>query len=70
MNSYDATVKPVEILSSIPGLLNNEAIVVLCVRTDPEESFAVTDLALSKQQAERLRDDLTTILEVDQPIWR
>ncbi len=66
---YDFNVRLVELLSCVPGTLNGEHIVALTVRTNPERSFAVTDVAISKAQAARLLEDLTSLLEQEQPIW-
>lgn len=66
---YDAVLRPVEVLSCVPGTLNGEPIIALTVRTDPEDSFAVTDVAISKAQAVRLLQDLGSLLEQEQPIW-
>ena len=66
---YDAILRPVEILACVPGKRNGEPIIALVVRADPENSFAVTDVAISKAQAARLLEDLTSILGAEQPIW-
>ena len=66
---YDAILRPVEVLSCVPGTLNGEPIIALVIRSDPENSFAVTDVAISKAQAARLLEDLTSLLEQEQPIW-
>lgn len=66
---YDAILRPVEVLGCIPGRRNGEPIIALVVRADPENSFAVTDVAISKAQAARLCEDLKSMLEVEQPIW-
>ena len=69
MPNYDATVRPIEVLALIPARVHGQPAVVVTVRLSPSISFAATDLSFSKEQAERLRDDLTTILEKKQPIW-
>ena len=66
---YDAILRPVEILACIPGKRNGEPIIALVVRADPENSFAVTDVAISKAQAARLLEDLSSLLGAEQPIW-
>jgi len=66
---YDAILRPVEVLGCIPGRRNGEPIIALVVRADPENSFAVTDVAISKAQAARLLGDLKSLLEKEQPIW-
>ena len=66
---YDAVLRAVQVLSCVPGRLHGEPIIALCVRTDPENSFAVTDVAISKAQAARLLEDLTSLLQQEQPIW-
>ena len=69
MKSYPAEVRPIEVLSAVPGKLHGEPIIVLSVRTNPINTFAVTDVAISMAQAARLVDDLTSLLEPEQPIW-
>lgn len=69
MPFYEAGVTPVQILSAVPGKLHGNPIIVLSVRADPRNSFDVTDVAISKAQATRLRDDLNSLLEAEQPIW-
>jgi len=66
---YDFVVRPVEVLACIPGKRNGEPIIAFVVRADPENSFAVTDVTISKAQAARLLEDLTNLLGAQQPIW-
>ena len=70
MKSYDAEVRPIEVLSCVPGKLHGQPIIVLSVRTNPINTFASTDFSLSKEQAERLQEDLRSLLGEDQQIWR
>ena len=69
MPFYEAGVRPVEVLSCVPAKVGRLPAVVFAVRTDPINSFAATDVAISKEQAIRLRDDLNSLLEAEQPIW-
>lgn len=69
MPHYDATVRPIEVLAITPARVHGQSAVVVTVRMSPSISFAATDLSFSKEQAERLRDDLTTLLERKQQIW-
>ena len=69
MPFYEAGVRPVEVLSCVPAKLCSVPTVVLSVRADPRNRFGVTDVAISRAQAIRLRDDLNSLLEAEQPIW-
>ena len=69
MPFYDANVRPVEVLSCVPAKVCGLPAIVFSVRADPCNSFGVTDVAISKAQAARLIDDLTTLLQGHQPIW-
>jgi len=69
MKFYDAEVRPIQVLSASPGKLHGKPIVVLSVRTDPCNSFTVTDVAISTAQAARLVEDLSSLLGKEQPIW-
>ena len=69
MPFYDANVRPVEVLSCVPAKVCGIPAIVFSVRADPCNSFGVTDVAISKAQAIRLRDDLNSLLEVKQLIW-
>lgn len=69
MPIYDATVRPIELLAMTPARVNRQPAVVVTVRMSPASSFAATDLSLSKEQAERLRDDLTSLLNKEFQVW-
>lgn len=69
MQFYEAGVRPVEVLSCVPAKVGRLPAVVISVRADPSNSFEVTDVAISREQAIRLRDDLNSLLETEQPIW-
>lgn len=69
MANPETSVTPVEILAAIPAKVAGQAAAVLTVRMNPLNSYVLTHLSVSMQQAERLRQDLTTLLEHDQPIW-
>lgn len=69
MKFYEAKVRPIEVLSAVPGKLRGEPIIMLSVRTNPINTFASTDFALSKAQAARLQVDLNSLLNQDQPVW-
>lgn len=65
-------VQPVELLSVTPGRLaeNNIKVVAVTIRPDPSNSPRNRTFAFSKEQAERLRDDLNTVLNADNVTWR
>ena len=69
MPEYKAYVTPVELLASIPAKTNGQPVVVLVFRVRPNHNFVPTQVSLSKLQAKRLRDDLTSLLGKEQPIW-
>ena len=70
MPFYEAGVRPVEVLSCVPAKVCRLPAVVISVRADPHNSFGVIDVAISRAQATRLRDDLNSLLEAEQPVWR
>lgn len=70
MPFYEAVVSPIEVLSAVPGKLHGTPIILLSLRANPTSSFAANDVAISKAQAIRLRDDLISLLKAEQPIWR
>ena len=70
MKFYEAEVRPIQVLSAVLAKVGGQPAVVFSVRTDPCNSFTVTDVAISAAQAARLRDDLTSLLGKEQPIWR
>lgn len=65
-------VQPVELLSVTPGRLAEEGIkvVAITIRPDPSNSPRHRTFAVSKDQAERLRDDLDAVLKADNVTWR
>jgi hypothetical protein len=65
-------VLPVEILSLTAGRLDVEGtkVVALTIRRSPANSPRSETLAISKEQAERMRDDLNSILSADNITWR
>lgn len=69
MSFYEAGVRPVEILSCVPAKVCGIPAVAMTVRANPCNSFGSTDVAISRAQAIRLRDDLNSLLESEQPIW-
>ena len=70
MANAQTIVTPVEILATIPASVAGQASIVLTVRLNPPFNLTPSHLSVSKSQAERLRDDLITLLDCgDQPIW-
>jgi hypothetical protein len=65
-------VRPVEVLSLTAGRLDVEGtkVVALTIRRSPANSPCSETLAVSKEQAERMRDDLNSILSADNITWR
>jgi hypothetical protein len=65
-------VRPVEVLSLTAGRLEIEGtkVVALTIRRSPANSPRSETLAVSKEQAERMRDDLNNILSADNITWR
>jgi hypothetical protein len=63
------TVTPIELLAVIPAEVAGQPSIVLTVRMNPTCNLTPTHLSVSKVQAERLRDDLTAILERDNSVW-
>lgn len=57
--------RSVELLSVTAARLNGERVILLCVRPDPQNSSESENLAISRQQARRLRDDLNRLLDQD-----
>ena len=66
-------VQPVELLSVTPGRLTDAdggtKVVAVTIRPDPSNSPRHRTFAFSKEQAERLRDDLNTVLNADNVTW-
>jgi hypothetical protein len=71
--SEEAAVSVVELLGLGAGVVTDPRrgtripAVLLTVRPDPVSSWASSSFALNLQQAKRLRDDLTRLLQVSQP---
>lgn len=58
----------IEYVSTDWATVDDEEVIVLGIRPNPEESFDVNNLAISVHQAERLLDDLSRVLKkVDNP---
>ncbi len=53
----------VELLSVCPARIEGQPVAVLRMRLEPQESFESINLALSKEQAYRLWDDLNSLFE-------
>ena len=64
----NVTVTPIELLAAIPAMVAGQPSIVLTVRMNPTCNLTPTHLSVSKAQAARLRDDLSSILERDSPI--
>jgi len=68
-----STLAFVELLSIGEGILKDEdrsaetPIVLFTVRPNPEENWESVTFAVSREQAHRLRDDLTSLLDKPQP---
>ena len=65
-----AVLQPIEILSVIAGDLNGNPIVALTIRPNPTESHKSKVTSISREQAERLRDDLNTVLASNPSVWK
>ncbi len=66
--SYESPVKCVEVLSLVPARMQGHDSVAIIVRPNPDRNFSHDNLCITRAQAERLREDLTSILETRQPI--
>lgn len=58
-----AVVHTVELLSTSVGKIEGEAHLLLALRLDPTRSFGFTNYAITAEQAKRLHEDLSFLLQ-------
>lgn len=63
MNEQMSPCTPVEVLSVTVAKIGDKPVALLAVRLTPNSSFIVDTLAITREQADRLRQDLNRVLD-------
>ena len=67
--SYDTEVQPIEVLGLTPAVLHGLNYVAIALRPDPTNSFRSQTVVVTKEQAERLCEDIQHLLNQTDTIW-